>query len=218
MGTVLASKIADEAATLLFDRNYDAFDLSDHLKFINAGQKAAVSLKPDISINNAVVQLVAGTKQSISSTGISFINLTRNMGSDGLTPGKIIRFTEIDRLDKHNPDWHTDTVSATVKLYLFDPKDPKHFYVYPPQPDTGMGYVESIESVIPSEIAKIGDAITIDDIYEDALRNYDIYRALSIDAKQSELALKKAIMHYQLFYQILTGKEITEDKIELGRK
>jgi len=218
MGTVLASKIADDVAKLLFDDNYDAFGPSDHLNFINAGQKQAVLIKSDISISNDAVQLAVGTKQSISATGISFIKLVRNMGTDGLTPGKVIRFVDMASLDRHNPDWHTDTASATIELYTFDPRNPKHFYVFPPQPAANQGYAERIESVLPTDIAKIGDVITIDDIYESALLNYDLYRAYSIDAKQSETAGKKAMFHYGLFVQILTGKEISEIKTEAGSK
>ena len=218
MGTVLASKIAAEAAKLLFDPGYDNFERPDHLNFINAGQKQAVLIKSDISVSNAAAQLAEGTKQSISTTGISFIKLVRNMGLDGLTPGKIIRFADMAKLDRHNPDWHTDTAVATIELYTFDPRDPKHFYVYPPQPAANQGYAEQVESILPSKIAKIGDVITIDDIYESALLNYDLYRAYSIDAKQSKEAGKKAIFHYGLFVQILTGKEISEIKTEAGSK
>lgn len=214
MGTVLASKIAADAAELLFDED-GRFTTSDHLKFINAGQKQALIFKPDISVSNSAVQLAAGTKQSISATGISFIKLTRNMGlSPGATPGKVIYHMDMDALDNQDADWHTATPSATIELYTFDPKDPKHFYIYPPQPGTGQGYAEQVECVLPTEIALIGDVITIDDIYETALLNYDVYRCCLIDAKQSDLARQLAAFHYTQFVQILTGKEMSETQSE----
>lgn len=214
MGTVLASKIAADAAQLLFDEGYASFSTDDHLKFINDGQRQAVIFKPDVSVNNAAVKLAAGTKQSVSATGIAFIKLTRNMGTGGTTPGKAIYLFDMDSLDIQDPDWHTATAAATVELYMFDPRDSKHFYVSPPQPAADQGYVEQVESITPTDIAAIGSAITIDDIYESTLFHYDLYRALSIDAKQSAQAGIQAKFHYGQFIQTLMGKEMSETNTE----
>lgn len=78
MGTILASKIAGDAAKNLFDEAYVRFSTSDHLEFINSGQKEAVTFKADVSVSSSATKMAAGTKQSISSTGISLVKLTRN--------------------------------------------------------------------------------------------------------------------------------------------
>ena len=214
MGTVLASKIAADAAKLLFDTGYDRHLEADHLGYINAGQRRAAALKPDISISNVAVKLVEGTKQTVSSTAVTFIKLIRNMGLDGTTPGEAIYPISMDILNVQAPDWHTATASATVELYMFDPKDPGHFYISPPQPAANQGYVESVEPIIPSNIAAIGNAITLDDIYEIALFHYDLFVAFSIDAKQSKNAHANALFHLNQFLQYILGKEISETATE----
>ena len=214
MGTVLASKIAADAAKLLFDLGYNRHFETDHLNYINIGQRQAVLLKPDISVSNTSVIMVEGTLQTISSTGISLVKLTRNMGTDGVTPGEAIRPISLEDLDMLEDDWYTASASATIKRYVFDPRDPKHFYVYPPQPATGFGYAEQVEVIIPTDIAAIGNAITLDDIYESILFHYDLYMCYSIDAKQSEYANQKATFHYGMFAQLLMGKEVAETRTE----
>jgi hypothetical protein len=218
VGTVLASKIAGDAADTLFDSAFSVFSTTDHLNFINAGQIACVRLKPDISITNISAQLVEGTKQSISSTGISLVRLVRNMGADGSTPGKSIQFVDIRDLNNHNPSWHSDTSSSTVSVYTYDPNTPRNYYVYPPQPSSNMGYVEKIESVMPTAISTISDTITIDDIYEEPLFHYVLYRAYLIDAKQSNEALQKAGLAYRAFMQAIIGKNATELQLDQGTK
>lgn len=214
MGTVLASKIAADAAKVLFDTDYDRHIEADHLNYINAGQKQAVLIKPDISVSNTARIMVAGVKQSVSETAISFVRLSRNMGTNGITPGAAIRSISLGDLDMLEEDWYTATASATIERYVFDPRDPKHFYVYPPQPSSDFGYAEQIEIVLPTAIAAIGAAISLDDIYEPVLFHYDLYRALSIDAKQSALAGAQATFHYGQFVMLLTGKEMAETKVE----
>lgn len=214
MGTVLASKIAADAAKVLFDTGYDRILEADHLNFINAGQIQASIIKPDIKIQNGACIMIAGTKQAVSSTGTVFIGLTRNMGTNGLVPGAPIYFIDMDVLNIQNSDWHTDTASATIELYTYNPKDPKVFYVYPPQPAAGQGYADQVEAIMPVTIGAIGSAITIDDIYETALFHYDLYRAYSIEAKQSKEAGNRASFHYSMFFQLLTGKQTSESRTE----
>lgn len=211
MGTILASKIADDAARDLFDPGYDRFNQEDdHLEWINDGQREAAKLKPDVNITTANTLLIEGTKQVLAAGEMSLIKLVRNMGTDGSTPGKPIHFVDMDHFSLHNPGWQTDTANAVVRAYMLDDRFPRNFYVYPQQPIADQGYIEKITSDLPTDLAAIEDPITIEDQYERCLYDYDMYRALSINAKSSPIAKNEALRHWNAFVTALDRKDLVE--------
>lgn len=174
-------QIVDKAEIVLQDVTNVTWDSTELLGWANDGQRVIVANKPNSYIKNQNLLLIAGTKQAIPSDGIQLIKVTRNMGTAGTTPGNAIWLIEQNRLDEQRPGWHSETAAATVKHAIFDPRDPKTFYVYPQQPATGQGYVEIVYSATPTDIA-IGATILIDDIYSTSLMDYILYRAYSKDA------------------------------------
>ena len=90
------------------------------------------------------------------------MNVTRNMGADGNTPGRAIRLVDRAVLDTQVPDWHASTPANEVMHYVFDPVNPKVFYVYPRV--SSARQIEIVYSASPVDIA-IGAVILIDDIY-----------------------------------------------------
>jgi hypothetical protein len=91
---------------------------------------------------------------------------------------------------------------------MFDDRDPKHFYVYPPQPAANPGYVEIIYSSAPSAASADGN-ISIDDVYANALLDYILYRAYSKDADYAANN-QRALGHFQAFQLSLQKKDIVE--------
>lgn len=213
MGTVLASKIVNDAEDALSDSTNATWTATRLLKWLNLGQREAFILKPDISVSNAVTSsaLTEGTKQEISSDGTQFVKLTRNYGTDGATVGDAITYVDMDVMDRIIPTWHTDTGSATVQHYLFDPKDPKHYYVYPPQPSSDQGYVELVEYVTPDDVSAIGNAITIDDVYESVLLDYILFRAYAEDAAHSLYGAQRSVEYWNKFVEALGRKDMREE-------
>jgi Family of unknown function (DUF6682) len=210
MGLILASKIASDISNDLFDPDNDRFGLTDILQWINDGQRKIVELKPDANVTTGPMQLVAGTKQTLETGDIELIKITRNMGTDGTTPGKPIHLVNMDHFSLHNPGWQTDTVNATVRVYMIDDRNPRVFYNYPPQPTSSMGYVEKVVTAIPTDIAAIGDAITLEDQYEPMLYNYGMFRGESRNAKSSPMAQQEAVRYWNLFVTMLDKKELIE--------
>ena len=53
------------------------------------------------------------------------------------TGKRAIRLVDVDVLNSIEPDWHDPTVTgdaahgSVIKHYVFDPDDPRRFYVYP---------------------------------------------------------------------------------------
>lgn len=217
MGTILAKDIVDDVSRHLLDlgttRRWSKEELLDYL---NQGQRFVVTLRPDLTASNESVQLVAGTKQTLPAGGLRWLDMKRNMGTDGATPGRAIRYIEREELDQINPDWHTATANAVVRHWLFDERDPQTAYVYPPQPAVSPGQVEAVFTKAPTnaEINGVGGstqdtAIDIDDIYEPTLFNYMVFRALSKETEAQ--AFIKASGYYELALNTL-GLKVQIDR------
>lgn len=82
--------------------------------------------------------LAADIKQSDGGTedryGIAFMQALRNMGPDGLTPGRVVRLVSREQKDASNPEWHTATAGTEVREVMHDRTTPLVFWVSPPVP------------------------------------------------------------------------------------
>jgi hypothetical protein len=201
---MLASALITGVSLALQDSSNIRWTQAELLFYLNQGQKEIAAFKPNASVTNASVQLVQGTKQALPSGGLILIEVTRNMGVGGATPGDAIRLVSRGVLDAQVPGWHSATASATVKNYTYSPADPTRFYVYPPQPGSPT-YVEIVYGKMPEDLDDYVDPINVDDVYAPALHNYMLFRAYS---KDSEFAANSqlAAAHYTMFMQQLTGK------------
>lgn len=210
MGTILASAIISKAGILINDTTNVRWTQPEMLGWLNDGQREVVLLKPSASVTNQSIQLTASaTKQSIPTGGIMLIDVTRNMGNGGSTPGNAIRIVSREVLDAQVPTWHSDTNTVgMIQHFTFDPRDPKTFYVFPKAPATAW-WVEVIYSSPPVDCATVSSTIGIDDIYANALLNYVMYRAFS---KNSEYAQNQqlATAAYQAFVQGIGAKVSAE--------
>ena len=210
MGTVLNSVIIDKAQTILQDVAGVRWNEAELLGWMNDGQREVIIYKPNANTVSAKVQLVKGTKQTIPVDGVQLVDVPRNLTAAG-DPGRAIRLTERETLDAYQPEWHTTTPSATAKHYMYSLADPKRFWVYPPQPATGMGYIEIVYGAVPGDMT-LGAAITLDDVYQAALLDYVLYRAFSKDTEFAVNGTNRAATHYNAFLSAVGGKA----KVEAG--
>lgn len=208
MGMTLAQTIVTRAATLLQDPGYIRWTAPELLDYLNAGQRAVVGFKPNAYTKNVALALAAGTKQSLPTDALGLIDVPRNLGTDGATPGAAVRMARREILDTLNPNWHASTPSAVVKHFCFSSLDVKHFYVYPPQPATGTGQVEIVYPAVPADVA-LTDPILLDDIYEEPLLNYTLFRAYSKDTEYAANA-QAAEAYMSAFKELLSGKTAGE--------
>lgn len=194
MPTITGQAIINKARILLND---DIVTDAELLGWLNDGQRFIAANKNNAYIKNQNFQCVSGTKQTVPADCLQFIKPTRNMGVSGTVPGASIQMIAEDVINGLRPNWHSETTSAITKHYIFDPRDQKTFYVYPPQPTVSPGYIEIVYGAIPADIA-IGTVILIDDIYASVLMDYIVYRVSIKDDEyavngRAELSLKTAI-------------------------
>lgn len=211
MGTILSSAVVNEAELILNDEGNDQFDADDLFTFLKTAQRVAALVKPDISVTTASTICVAGAKQSLPAGGTKLNPGLRNMGTDGTTPGDVIPLIEKDELDAFKPGWANATGAATVQAYMYDPKNPKVFYVYPPQPSSSFGYIEYSYDVTPADPASISTAITLDDIYAPVLVHLILHLAHSVDAASSAYAQQRASDHFNMAMTLLGRKDLKEE-------
>lgn len=211
MGTILASVVLTKAHTVLQDASAVRWTQDELISWLNDGQREVVIYKPNACTVVASLRLAPGTLQSLPTDGIQLIDLPRNRtGAGGAAPGRAIRITGRETLDATLPDWHTSEPSATVKHYMYTMLSPLTFWVYPPQPSIAMGYVDIIYGAVPADVST-SQPISINDIYQNALVDYVLYRAFSKDSEVSA-SNERATAHYNSFISSVGGKI----KVEAG--
>lgn len=184
MATVTAAQIIDRAAVALQDTGNVRWTRAELLDYLNAGQRALVVIKPTANVLLTDAPLVAGTVQTLPTSDgtspvdpIQLITVLRNSCGDG----RAVRLIARDLLDLHMGDWHSAPQTRVVKHYCYSDLDPKRFLVYPP--NDGTGCLEIAYAATPVALASEATTVSVDDIYQDALLDYVLYRAFSKDAE-----------------------------------
>ena len=204
MATTKVVDILDRAAIILQDNTNVRFPNDELLKFFNDAQKEVVLHRPDAKMVNTTYSCVDGSKQTLPSAALRLIEVVRNVGGRAIT--------QINRriLDETLPNWH-ETSAGTNKIehFVYDPADPKNFYVYP-KGAAGSHSLEIVYSSAPPEIAisNFGSdtqVISLDDVYANCILDYVLYRSYQKDSEFAGNA-QRAMMHYQSFANALGVK------------
>ena len=205
MAIIKAKDIIARAGDILFDTTQVRWPEAELLRWLNDAQREVVLQRPDAKAINESVSLVVGSRQSIPPTGLRLIDVIRNMGA-GTIPGRAIVMVDRAVLDAQRPLWHTETNTAKeAKHFVFDARDPKRFYVYPPVETAKTFSVEVVYSVAPADCVSGESLIDLDDIYAGPVLDWILFRAYS---KDSEFAgnTNRAATHYQAFYSSIGAK------------
>jgi hypothetical protein len=101
----------------------------------------------------------------------------------GNTSGKQRQVTRVDfhTLGATQRDWQSGAASATALHFMYDQRDPRTYYLYPPS--NGAGSIGMLYSVFPAEVGSIGATLGVDAQWKNALTHYVIARAYSKDAE-----------------------------------
>ena len=96
-----------------------------------------------------------GSTPTASILGTQLLGIARNMGSNGTTPGKVVRVVQREILDSQSPSWHMVS-GAEVRQFCYDPSTPLYFYVSPGVPPTGAVWVEASYTAQPARFPNTG--------------------------------------------------------------
>jgi len=166
------------------------------LRHLSDAQRTIARIDPTAVQKVIVLELAAGTRQTLPDDGESLLTITRNMGTNGTTPGRAVRIIRRDIIDDQNSNWHADPQVSVVYNYIYDPTDSKSFFVYPPS--NGQTYVELSYCYTPAELDDVTDELDVTNIYVAALTEFVMFRAL---LKDSDFAggSQRADLHFKSF-------------------
>jgi hypothetical protein len=206
-----AQSIIRRAVDTLQDTTSVRWPVPELVRYLNDGQREVVLYRPDASVTNATVTCVAGSKQALPTDGAKLIEVIRNAAADSAK--KAVRMVNREILDAQLPGWHSVTGSIDILHFMYDPRDPRVFYVYPPALNTAQ--LDLVYSSYPADVTEPADGSTYDDvtgnvdlpdIYGNVLLDYTLYRAYSKDSEYAGNA-QRAAAHYGAFANAL-GIEI----------
>jgi hypothetical protein len=209
--TIAASAIIRRVVETLQDPTSVRWPVAELVRYLNDGQREIVLYRPDAMVTNTTITCVAGTKQSLPVLGSKLIEVIRNAASTSAK--KSIRMINREILDAQTPGWHNLTGTVDILHFMYDPRDPRVFYVYPPA--TAAAQVDIVYSSYPSDITEPADGalfsavtgnISVPAIYGNVLGDYILYRAYTKDSEYAGNA-GRAQAHYTAFANAL-GIEI----------
>lgn len=198
------AEIMDKAAFFLADTENERWSRSFLLELVNDALRQVVLVRPDAAARIQAVQLTPGTRQSLPQGSGLLLDVIRNMGGDGQTPGATIRKSDGDSLDVIAPDRHMSAGTGSVEEYMYDLRTPLTYQVYPAVPDTPSVYVEIAHVAPPTSVTE-DDDLPINDIYAGPILDWVLHRAYSADS-DSPNGRSRAQAHYEAFFRVLGEK------------
>lgn len=214
--TISASSIVRRATDIIMDNTSVRWPANELVRWLNDAQREVIIARPDAINKTTTATLAAGSRQNLDSMSLTpapakLIEITRNMAATSAK--KAVRLVPRQILDAQTPGWHSIPGTVDILHYMFDPRDPKTFYVYPPALATAQ--LEIMYSGVPTDITEPADGaiytavtgnLSVPDIYANAILDYVLYRAYS---KDSEFAgnEQRSQIHYTAFANSL-GMEI----------
>ena len=208
-----AGQVLNRARRSLNDFSAVRWTDEELLEYLSDAQRAAVEMRPEINPVVTVIQLVAGTLQSLPADGFTLHDVIRGMGVDGMTPGRAIRPIDRSTFDRDSPYWHSEAASIETRAFTYDTRVRKNFYVRPPQPAINPGQVEIAYSAIPSDLTDVADPLTLDDIYQPALLSYTLHRAHLKDVPEEGQNITRSGAYYTQFVDALMGAQRADERL-----
>ena len=187
MATITGDAILAKVRLILIDDAGVRWSTSELIDWLSDAQRAIIALRPDANTVNETFVCVAGSKQTLPAEAIRLIKVVRN------TFGVAVTFVDGSWLDEQDPYWHTDVQTTSIRHYIYDDRDPKTFYVYPPAvPGSPIDivYSRSLPDVADSSLP-----IDIDDTYANAIFEYILFRCYSKDSDDTVSAAQAQTHH-----------------------
>jgi hypothetical protein len=178
------------------------------IPYLNLGLLEAINLKPSCNPVSRTLTLVGGSAQSLPAGDLQLIEVISN--SQGGAVDSVMQ----DRIDNLLPNWQAQEWKDNyVQQVILDPRNPKVFYVFPPQPVPPVDKLNVIVSTTPALLTADTGIFPLDHSYWPAMVEYGIYRCLK-ESTTIPNAQAKADACYKAFMTGLGIKAEQEQKVE----
>ena len=204
---IAAQSVIRRVIDTLQDNTSVRWPVNELVRYLNDGQREVILNRPDAMVTNATLTCVAGSKQALPSNGAKLIEVVRNAAA-GSTK-RAVRMVNREILDAQTPNWHNLTGTLETLHFMYDPRDPRVFYVYPPALTPTQ--LDIVSSASPTDITEPADGaaytavtgnISLPDIFGNVLQDYILYRAYSKDSEYAGNS-QRAQNHYTAFASAL---------------
>jgi len=185
MANVTVGHLIDLVKETLQDPDNDDWSMTNLVNWYNLGAREAVRLNPQANMRVEAFALAAGAKQSLPSGGMRVVDVKRNLGADGVTPGKAITKTFKVILDRFDRNWMLAASQDDEILNWMPDEEPTTFWVNPPA--DGSTKIEVAYSKAPDQIVYDTDGdwevnlVGVGDEYVHAVFNFIMYAAYRKD-------------------------------------
>lgn len=160
--------------------------------WLNESYLAITLARPDANAKSGTFTCAAGTRQVLTTefgSALRLLDVTRNMAATSAK--KVVRLVARSVLDDQRPGWHAETGTVDIQHFMYDPRQPKEFFVYPPATTSAeleVVYTDSpgAHSLAEGDLDPDGsntEVIKLDDIYLSPMIDWVLYRAYSKDAE-----------------------------------
>lgn len=179
MGTVTVREVLRQVSALLLDADpqFERYAQVDAVDAVNEAQRVIFTYLPTACSRIDTWRLQAGSVHRIDSIAAAdlrpgdgstpteplvcsmLLDIFNNMGTDGVTVGRVIRPLTDGReaIDTLDPLWHSQADATHVLNFLYDPRVPLQFMTYPPVP-AGRLWVRGSLVSSPRRIPNVGEA------------------------------------------------------------
>ena len=185
--TTAVNDLVARSSALLKDEANTFWSAVRLVTFLNEGQLAVVNKLPGYNGTRATIaDAVTSAEQSLPADAIVIQRVVENTASKTQ-----VREVALDVMDTESPGWKAATGADDARQWMREPNDKKKFLVYPPSTASSSYEVDYLAK--PAD-ASVGGNISIDDEYGDALVDYMVSRALSIDSDHADPGRADAYM------------------------
>jgi hypothetical protein len=210
MATVKVVDLIVRARTLLQDQDSVRWTVTELQYWLNDGYRDVLNLRPDSNTLTGEFTCVAGPRQVLTTTFPNASRLVSVVRNTAPTSNKYgVRLVNNRTLDDQRKGWYAETPTVSIEEYMFDPRQPREFLVYPPATTAARLEVAYTQIPAPHTLSEsqltntaTAETIRIDDSFANALLDYVLYRAYSKDAEQQGNAAR-AVAHFQAFQNSL---------------
>ncbi len=213
---ITAKSILDRVVTTLSDETSVRWTVAELIRYLNDGQREIATYRPDATATTVSVDLAVGARQALPTNALKLLEVIGNSSGTKAAVRKI----DQKLLDAQVPGWQSGTTNTVIKHYMYDVRDIRVFYVYPPAA-TGAS-LEMLISAKPTDIAtqsslgSVTGDISVYDLFANALNDYVLYRAFAKDSEFSGNAAR-ATAHYTAFQQAV-GVEASATAVATPKK
>lgn len=210
MASVKVVDIISRVRRTLQDTTSVRWTLPELQDYINDSYRDIVNLRPDANTATATFTCIAGPRQDLTnqiSSATRLIEVVRNVATSSAKGA--VRLVDRRQLDDQRRGWYAETASVDTQHYVFDPRIPKEFLVYPPatistQLEVVYAAVPPAHTLTEAQLGNLAttEVIRLDDSYGNVMQDYVLYRCYTKDAEYASNA-QRAVAHYQAFQNAL---------------